>query len=42
LVIWASKSSQQFLDLGLKTKRATVHRLHHKTIGRMKMAWGMR
>jgi hypothetical protein len=35
LVIWASKSSRRFLGLGLKTKRATVYRLHHKTNGRM-------
>jgi hypothetical protein len=30
-VIWASKSLRQFLDLGLKTKQASVCRLHHKT-----------
>jgi hypothetical protein len=33
LVIWASKSPQRFLDLGLKTKWASVCRLHHKTDG---------
>jgi hypothetical protein len=33
LVIWASKSPQQFLGLGLKTKRALVCRLRHKTDG---------
>jgi hypothetical protein len=33
LVIWASKSPQQFLGLGLKTKRASVCRLRHKTDG---------
>jgi hypothetical protein len=32
LVIWASKLPRQFLGLGLKTKRATVYRLHHKTM----------
>jgi hypothetical protein len=31
LVIWASKSLQRFLSLGLKIKWATVCRLHHKT-----------
>jgi hypothetical protein len=31
LVIWASKSPLQFLGLGLKTMRASVYRLHHKT-----------
>jgi hypothetical protein len=31
LVIWASKSPRRFLGLGLKTKRASVCRLHHKT-----------
>jgi hypothetical protein len=31
LVIFASKSSRQFLGLGLKTKQASVYRLHHKT-----------
>jgi hypothetical protein len=39
LVIWASKSLRWFLGLGLKTKRAIVCRLCHKTDGRMKMAW---
>jgi hypothetical protein len=33
LVIWASKSSRRFLGLGLKTKRTSVCRLHHKTEG---------
>jgi hypothetical protein len=33
LAIWASKSSRQFLDLGLKTKRASVCRLCRKTNG---------
>jgi hypothetical protein len=37
LVIWASKSPRRFLGLGLKTKRAMVCRLRHKTDGRMKM-----
>jgi hypothetical protein len=31
LVIWASKSLQRFLGLGLKTKWALVYRLRHKT-----------
>jgi hypothetical protein len=31
LVIWASKSPQLFLGLGLKTKQASVCRLRHKT-----------
>jgi hypothetical protein len=35
LVIWASKSPRRFLGLGLKTKQASVCRLHHKTDGRM-------
>jgi hypothetical protein len=34
LVIWASKSPQRFLTLGLKTKQASVCRLRHKTDGR--------
>jgi hypothetical protein len=35
LVILASKSPQRFLGLGLKTKHASVCRLHHKTdVGR--------
>jgi hypothetical protein len=33
LVIWASKSPRRFLGLGLKTKWASVCRLHHKTDG---------
>jgi hypothetical protein len=33
LVIWASKSPRRFLDLGLKTKWASVCRLRHKTDG---------
>jgi hypothetical protein len=33
LVIWTSKSSRRFLGLGLKTKWASVCRLHHKTDG---------
>jgi hypothetical protein len=33
LIIWASKSPRQFLGLGLKTKWASVYRLHHKTDG---------
>jgi hypothetical protein len=33
LVIWDSKSPRRFLDLGLKTKQASVCRLHHKTDG---------
>jgi hypothetical protein len=35
-VIWLSKSPRQFLNLGLKTKWATVCRFCHKTNGRMK------
>jgi hypothetical protein len=31
LVIWALKSSRRFLSLSLKTKQASVCRLHHKT-----------
>jgi hypothetical protein len=31
LVIWVSKSPRRFLCLGLKTKRALVYRLRHKT-----------
>jgi hypothetical protein len=31
LVIWASKSPSRILGLGLKTKWASVCRLHHKT-----------
>jgi hypothetical protein len=30
LVIWASKSPQRFLGLGLKTKQTSVCRLGHK------------
>jgi hypothetical protein len=45
LVIWSSKLLRRFLDLCLKTKRATVCRLHHKTNGRMKtvrdMCWDL-
>jgi hypothetical protein len=37
-VIWASKSPQQFLSLGLKTKQASVCRLRHKTDGE-RSAW---
>jgi hypothetical protein len=33
MVILALKSPQRFLCLGLKTKRATVCRLQHKTDG---------
>jgi hypothetical protein len=33
LVIWASKLSRWFLGLGLKTKWASVCRLHHKIDG---------
>jgi hypothetical protein len=33
LVIWASKSPRRFLDLGLKTKWASVCLLRHKTNG---------
>jgi hypothetical protein len=32
LVIWRSKSPRQFLDLGLKSKRASACQLHHKTV----------
>jgi hypothetical protein len=41
LVIWASKSPQRFLGLGLKTKWASVCRLHHKTDGG-RSAWETR
>jgi hypothetical protein len=41
LEIWASKSPQRFLDLGLKTKQATIYRLCHKTDG-SSTAWGTR
>jgi hypothetical protein len=40
LVFWVSKSSRQFLDLCLKTKRALVYWFPHKTNGRMKTAHG--
>jgi hypothetical protein len=33
LVIWASKSPQRFLGLGIKTKWTSVCRLRHKTDG---------
>jgi hypothetical protein len=33
LVIWDSKSPRRFLGLGVKTKWASVDRLHHKTDG---------
>jgi hypothetical protein len=33
VVIWALKSPQRFLDLGLNTKWASVCRLRHKTDG---------
>jgi hypothetical protein len=33
LVIWASKSPQRFLGLGLKIMWASICRLHHKTDG---------
>jgi hypothetical protein len=42
LVILALKSPRRFLGLCLKTKQATICRLHHKTDGRMKTTWGMR
>jgi hypothetical protein len=42
LVIWALKSPQRFLGLGLKIKRDTVCQLRHKADGRMKMARGTR
>jgi hypothetical protein len=38
LVIWGSKSPRRFLGLGIKTKRAMVCQLCHKTDWRMKMA----
>jgi hypothetical protein len=40
LVIWGSKSSRQFLGLGLKIKWASVCRLRHKTDGG-RSAWDM-
>jgi hypothetical protein len=33
LVIWVSKLPRRFLDLGLKTKQASVCRLRHNTDG---------
>jgi hypothetical protein len=33
LLIWASKSPRRFFGLDLKTKQASVCRLHHKTDG---------
>jgi hypothetical protein len=41
LMIWASKSPQQVLGLGLKTKWASVCRLRHKTDGG-RSAWDTR
>jgi hypothetical protein len=41
LMIWASKSPQRFLGLGLKTKWASVCRLRHKTDGG-RSAWDTR
>jgi hypothetical protein len=41
LVIWVSKSPQWFLDLGLKSKWASVYRLCHKTDGG-RSAWDKR
>jgi hypothetical protein len=40
LVICASKSPRRFLDLCLKTKRATVYWSHHKTDERIKTVRG--
>jgi hypothetical protein len=40
LVIWASKSPQQFLGLGLKIKQVLVCRLRHKMDGG-RLAWDM-
>jgi hypothetical protein len=42
LEIWASKSPRRFLGLGLKTKRAIVCQLRHKTDWRMKTVRGIR
>jgi hypothetical protein len=42
LVIYASKSPRQFLGLGLKTKRAIICWLRHKTDWKMKTAQGTR
>jgi hypothetical protein len=41
LVIWALKSPRRFLSCGLKTKQASVCRLHHKTDGG-RSAWDTR
>jgi hypothetical protein len=41
LVICPSKLSRRFLNLGLKIKRASVYRLHHKT-DRERLAWDTR
>jgi hypothetical protein len=41
LVIWALKSPQQFLVLCLKTKRALICRLRHKT-NRGRSVWDTR
>jgi hypothetical protein len=38
LVFWPLKSPRQFLSLSLKTKRASVCRLHHK-INRGRSTW---
>jgi hypothetical protein len=38
LVIWASKSPRWFLGLSIKTKRASVYQLRHKT-DRGRSAW---
>jgi hypothetical protein len=38
-IVCASISLQRLLTLGLKTKRATVYRLRHKTDGKMKTEW---
>jgi hypothetical protein len=38
LVIWASKSPRRILGLGLKTKQASVYRLHHKN-DEGRLAW---
>jgi hypothetical protein len=42
LIIWALKSSRQFLGLGLKIKWAMVCQLCLKTDWRMKTAWDTR
>jgi hypothetical protein len=41
LMIWVSKSPWRFLSLDLKTKRATIYRMRHKTDERMKTASDM-